>query len=56
MKNEPVLIMTAIQAGISLAMSFGLGLTPQQTGAILAFSATIIGLITRQFVTPNSKV
>ena len=51
--REPVLIMTTIQSGLALGLAFGLTLTPAQIGAILAFSAAILGLITRSRVSPN---
>jgi hypothetical protein len=50
--REPVLIMGAIQAGLALAVSFGLSLTAEQTGAVLAFSAAVLAVITRRQVTP----
>ena len=56
MKNlwsrEPVMFMTVIQTLIALGVSFGAPLTPQQIGAILAFSAALIGFIMRTQVTP----
>ena len=51
--REPVLFMAVIQAALALAISFGIGLTAEQTGAIMAFSAAALGLITRQKVTPG---
>ena len=50
--QEPVLILGAVQAGIALFVSFGLGLEPEQTGAILAFTAAVLSLIARRKVTP----
>lgn len=52
MKNEPVLIMAAVQAAIGLATAFGLDLTGGQVGAIMAFSAAVLSLIVRQRVSP----
>ena len=52
MKTEPALIIAAVQAIIALAVSFGLHLSPEQIGAIMAVTAAILGLITRSFVTP----
>ena len=52
MKTEPAMIMAAIQAVIALAVSFGLGLTNEQVGGLLALSAAILGIITRQHVSP----
>ena len=50
--REPVMFMAVIQAGIALAVSFGLNLDGMQTGAIMAFSAAVLGLFARSRVTP----
>ena len=50
--REPTMILALIQAVIVLAVTFGLRLTPEQTGAILAVAALVLGLITRSRVTP----
>lgn len=55
MKNEPVLVLGAVQTAIALGVSFGLHLSTEQTGAILAFVAAVIALITRTQVTPTLK-
>lgn len=52
MSREPAMIMAAIQAVIALAVSFGLGLSAGQVGALTAASAAILGLVVRQHVTP----
>ncbi|MFF1820403.1 hypothetical protein ACFVWG_24065 [Kribbella sp. NPDC058245] len=51
-KREPALIMGVVQAAIALAISFGFGLSTEQTGAILAITAAVLALITRSQVTP----
>jgi hypothetical protein len=50
--REPAMVLALVQAVIVLAVSFGLRLTPEQTGAILAVTAVVLGLWTRQRVTP----
>ncbi len=50
--REPVLFMAVVQAAIALALAFGLHLTTEQVGAILALAAALLGLITRTQVTP----
>lgn len=50
--REPVLIMVAIQAGLGLALAFGLNLSADQMSAVLVASAAILGLIVRQRVSP----
>lgn len=52
LSQEPVLVLAVVQAILALAVSFGLGLTGEQVGAILAVSAAVLGLIARQRVTP----
>ena len=50
--NEPVLVLAVVQAVLALLVSFGLGLSGEQVGSILAVSAAILGLIARRQVTP----
>lgn len=50
--REPAMVVAFVQAVIVLAVSFGLELTPVQTGAILALAAVGLGLLTRSRVTP----
>ena len=52
-KREPALILGAVQALLALALSFGLELSSQQIGAILAATAALLALVTRrQTLTP----
>lgn len=53
--REPTMLLAAIQAVLALVVSFGLNLTAEQVGAIMAASAAIIGLITRSQVTPTKS-
>ena len=50
--REPAMVLAFVQTLIVLGVSFGLRLTPEQTGAILALTAVVLGLITRTQVTP----
>ncbi len=50
--REPAMVLALVQAVIVLGVAFGLRLSPEQTGAILAVTAIVLGLITRQKVTP----
>jgi hypothetical protein len=50
-KSEPALILGFVQAVLALAITFGIGLTVEQVGAILAASAALLGLLTRSQVT-----
>lgn len=50
--QEPVAFLSVIQAAVALFTAFGLELSGEQVGAIMAFSAALIGFITRQKVAP----
>ena len=50
--REPAMILAAIQALLAVAVGFGLDVTPEQVGLILAATAAVIGLITRSRVEP----
>ncbi len=54
-KQEPVAFQAVIQMGLAMFVSFGLGLSGEQTGAIMAFTAAILAFFTRQHVTSNSE-
>lgn len=47
------MIVAFVQAVIVLAITFGLALTEEQTGAILAVVALFLGLVTRSQVSPS---
>ena len=51
--REPTMVLAFVQAAIVLGVSFGLSLTTEQTAAILALTAILLGLITRSKVSPN---
>lgn len=51
--TEPALLLGAVQAILALAVSFGLELTGEQTGAILAASAAVLSVLLRRKVTPE---
>jgi hypothetical protein len=50
--REPVLFLSFVQTVVALAVSFGVGLTGPQVGAITAATAALLGLIARTRVTP----
>jgi len=50
--REPVVFLGLIQAAITLIVTFGVTLTPEQTGAILAFSTAVFTFIARSQVSP----
>jgi TRAP-type C4-dicarboxylate transport system permease large subunit len=49
MNKEPVSIVAIVQALIALGVAFGLKLTTEQVGAIVAVVAIIGALVARQF-------
>lgn len=53
--REPVMVMALIQSALALVISFGVGLTVEQVGSIMAFSAALVGFITRTQVSPGGK-
>jgi hypothetical protein len=55
-KTEPAVLLSLLGAAFAVAASFGLSLSKEQTGAITGFVVILLGVITRQSVTPNSKV
>jgi len=55
-RQEPALVLGVVQAVIALAVSFGLGLSADQIGAILAVSAALLALATRSQVVPVVNV
>jgi hypothetical protein len=55
LKNEPALIVGFVQAVLALAVSFGLGLSVDQVGAIVAVAAAATSVLLRQQVSPVSS-
>lgn len=54
--RNPAMVLAFVGAVISLGVAFGLQLTAEQTGAILAVVQIALGLITRSQVTPTSQL
>lgn len=50
--REPVMVMAIIQSGIALLVGFGVSMSAEQVAAILAFTAAVLGFITRAQVSP----
>jgi hypothetical protein len=55
-KREPAVLLALLGALFALGAAFGLSLTTEQTGAITAVVIVILGIVTRQSVTPNVSV
>lgn len=54
-QQEPALTLGVVQALIALAVGFGLDITPEQVGLIVAATAAVLSWITRSNVTPVGK-
>lgn len=51
--REPALVLAVVQSLIAAAVSFGLGLSAGQVGALVAVTAALLGVVTRQKVSPT---
>ena len=51
-RNEPALVAGAVQACLGLLLAFGVDLSNEQVGAILACTAAALAFIVRAKVTP----
>ena len=51
-RSEPVLVTALIQAVLTLVVSFGLQLSADQIGAILACSGAVLAIVARSQVSP----
>lgn len=51
--REPALILNLVGALIALAVGFGLNVTPEQVGLILAATTSVLGFAIRSQVTPT---
>jgi hypothetical protein len=49
---EPAVIVSLVSAVIALAVTFGLDLTGDQVGAIMAVVVIVAGIVTRSQVSP----
>lgn len=49
--REPAVILGLVQSALALAIGFGLNLSTEQVGLILAFSAAVLAFVTRSQVT-----
>ena len=53
--REPVAFLAMIQTVLALVLAFGITLSQEQVGAILACAAAILGFIARTQVSPTQK-
>lgn len=54
--REPAVILSLVSALIAVGVGFGLDVTPEQVGLIMAAVSAVIGFVTRSQVTPTSEV
>lgn len=52
LRAEPVLVLALVQSAIAMFVAFGLNWTGEQVGAVVAFSAAVLGVVARQRVQP----
>jgi len=52
-KSEPALVAGFIQAALALVIAFGVDVSQEQVGAILAITAAALALAVRSQVTPT---
>jgi hypothetical protein len=50
--REPALVLGLVQTVLALLLAFGVDLTTEQVGAVLAVSAALLSLVVRRKVTP----
>ena len=53
--REPAMVVAFVDAVLILGISFGLPLTVEQKGAIIAVVTVALGLVTRSQVSPVAK-
>ena len=53
LRTEPALVAGVVQALLALLLAFGVPLSDEQVGAIIAVSAAILAIVVRQQVSPT---
>jgi hypothetical protein len=53
LRSEPALILGLVQAIIALVLAFGVDLSEEQIGSILALTAVALAVATRMLVSPT---
>lgn len=52
LNREPALILSLVSSAVAVAVGFGLNVTPEQTGLIMACVSAVIGVAIRSQVSP----
>lgn len=55
LQKEPALVAGAVQALLGLLLAFGVKLSQEQVGAIMACTAALLALLVRGKVTPTNQ-
>lgn len=55
MTREPALIAGLVQAVLGLLLAFGVDLSQEQVGSLMAVTAAVLALAVRSRVTPTTK-
>ncbi len=55
-RREPALVTALVSALIALGVSFGLNLSTDQVGTIMAVVAALLGFFVRSQVTPTKNI
>lgn len=50
--REPAAVLAAVQSALALMLAFGVKLSTEQVGTIVAVTSAILGLVVRSQVTP----
>jgi hypothetical protein len=53
--REPAAVLAAVQSALALMLAFGVRLSTEQVGTIVAVTSAVLGLIVRSQVTPTKK-
>lgn len=56
LKNEPALLSGLVQAVLGLLLAFGVSLSDEQVGSVMAVTAVILAIVVRMVVTPTNKL
>ena len=55
-QSEPVAFNAVVQSFLAMLCTFGLRLTPEQSGTILVFTQVVLSFFTRRAVTANINI
>lgn len=56
LEEEPVVVIALLESFVILLIAFGVPVTPEQLGAIVAFATAVGAVLARRRVTPVGKL